>query len=811
MGKTARKKSNANTALEESNGAVMEGGELNRFKECKRDLIEIVDGLENSIEEAHSFFGNLNEGYGDVVKWLEAFACTKANDSPPCEELVFTKEGKDLIDYKDRVKKIKEVVQRDNMKVVFLGHTSNGKSTVINSLLGGKVLPVGFGHTTDCFVCVQGTEESSGYLCAMDKNGMEEKKDVKSVKQIANALCHMDSSANGDAKESGDQKQSKVKSGIVNLHWPISQCSLLKHGVVLVDSPGMDMTSDYDQWIDNHCLDADLFVLVANGESTLKLSERNFFIKVKDKIANPNIFILYNRWDCSDPGDEEEEEEDDGNAGKVVQNVKKQHMNNCYEFLKGDLNCLDQAADVTNGDVEDLVKERVFFISGKEALSKRTGSFIRGNDAVEARREERYRQFVQFERYFGKCLSQSAIRTRFEHHSRAAGELIHGLEEIYCLADGKLNSVKDACAKSEEHLKAIQERFQEDRLKLEKELEESSHAFKVRCRKHLARDLFDLIENCTTDIVKSFRFPENFKENKWSEYCSQLDAYVGDKVNADIGASLSNMLAIAYEAQLQSMYGSAEFGLAFSDILKREYFDVVAKEVIASNRTGHDLMKLHLDCTDLSQYFHPDLSFHFSLGWPKIRKVLVESLIYLNRNVISDGTNEPVQFVDEKTVALASDALMLAPSGSGYAAVTAFASAFITYVKPSSTLFKVIVFGGVVYSCIYAFERYNFTPEAQEQLLKNQYTASVGDKLKNGAKQMAGDLCISVEFELTSHKNTIDARMNMLNKNLESRIAHINTRVEGLNGILEEGLGSSRALKALGGKLGVFERKYMQH
>ena len=34
-------------------------------------------------------------------------------------------------------------------------------------------------------------------------------------------------------------------------------------------SPGIDVSPDLDSWIDKHCLDADVFVLVANAESTL--------------------------------------------------------------------------------------------------------------------------------------------------------------------------------------------------------------------------------------------------------------------------------------------------------------------------------------------------------------------------------------------------------------------------------------------------------------------------------------------------------------------------------------------------------------
>ena len=84
---------------------------------------------------------------------------------------------------------------RDHMKVVFFGRTSNGKSTCINALLGmwqqgyfqafisaslhdgwifrkikfgmilqimfagDRILPTGIGHTTSCFLQVEGGDE----------------------------------------------------------------------------------------------------------------------------------------------------------------------------------------------------------------------------------------------------------------------------------------------------------------------------------------------------------------------------------------------------------------------------------------------------------------------------------------------------------------------------------------------------------------------------------------------------------------------------------------------------------------------------
>ena len=49
---------------------------------------------------------------------------------------------------------------------------------------------------------------------------------------------------------------------------------MLEEEVVLIDSPGIDVESDLDEWIDKFCLDSDVFVLIANAESTIMLTEK---------------------------------------------------------------------------------------------------------------------------------------------------------------------------------------------------------------------------------------------------------------------------------------------------------------------------------------------------------------------------------------------------------------------------------------------------------------------------------------------------------------------------------------------------------
>lgn len=58
----------------------------------------------------------------------------------------------------------------------FFFRTSSGKSSVINAMLWDKVLPSGIGHTTNCFLSVEGTDGDKAYLMT---EGSDEKKSVK--------------------------------------------------------------------------------------------------------------------------------------------------------------------------------------------------------------------------------------------------------------------------------------------------------------------------------------------------------------------------------------------------------------------------------------------------------------------------------------------------------------------------------------------------------------------------------------------------------------------------------------------------------
>uniref|UniRef100_A0A8C2IP76 Mitofusin 1b n=1 Tax=Cyprinus carpio TaxID=7962 RepID=A0A8C2IP76_CYPCA len=211
---------------------------LKRFVQAKKKISEVFEQLLVYVQEGTEFVKE-----------------TCSNESL---ENISNKTQLDQIEgYTSQLFKIKEVLSRNHMKVAFFGRTSNGKSTVVNAMLRDRVLPSGIGHTTNCFLSVEGTDEDKAFL---KTEGSEEEKSIKTVNQLAHAL-HMDESLDAGC--------------LVKVFWPKTKCALLRDDLVLVDSPGTDVTTQLDSWIDKFCLDADVFVLVANSESTLMNTVRD--------------------------------------------------------------------------------------------------------------------------------------------------------------------------------------------------------------------------------------------------------------------------------------------------------------------------------------------------------------------------------------------------------------------------------------------------------------------------------------------------------------------------------------------------------
>ncbi|CAF4843631.1 unnamed protein product [Pieris macdunnoughi] len=621
--------------------------------------------------------------------------------------------------YVSKVEAIREVLKRDHMKVAFFGRTSNGKSTVINAMLHDKILPSGIGHTTNCFLQVEGSDTDEAFLKTEDS---EEKHNVQSVSQLGHALC----------------TTRLQESSLVHIYWPRELCALLRDDVVLVDSPGVDVSPNLDEWIDKYCLDADVFVLVANAESTLMLTEKNFFHKVSTKISQPNIFILNNRWDAS------------ASEPEFLDQVRSQHANRCVDFLSRELRvCSPKEAE-----------ERIFFISAKEALltrMKEREKPVSSPILVEGH-QVRYFEFVDFERKFEECISQSAVQTKFAQHSRRgkniAADVMAALEQIYTTACNMKATKVEKQRILQEQLTCIEEQLtsitRQMKDKIGKMVESVEHKVSLTLSQEIRR-LSALVDEYDTPFRTERAALEQYKRSLHRHVESGLGSRLKKRLSSDIGHEMDE----AQKEMADGMYN-------ILPIHKR----AAAASVIMPHQQPFEVL-YRLNCDNLCADFQEDLTFRFSYGITAI----IQRFQGKNTNKIA--LKNPPQYTPiPPTIGPPAPSGELSRMGNGgsvvgplsaeeWSMISKFALGALTSQGTMGGLllsglllktvgWRVVVVTGAIYGALYAYERLTWTAKAQERLFKKQYVAHAGKKLRLIVDLTSANCSHQVQQELST-------------------------------------------------------------
>ncbi|XP_058823510.1 transmembrane GTPase Marf isoform X2 [Topomyia yanbarensis] len=664
---------------------------------------------------------------------------------PAIVEIVDKAEAEMFRSYVLKVSGIREVLSRDHMKVAFFGRTSNGKSSVINAMLRDRILPSGIGHTTNCFCQVEGIDGDEAYLV---KEGCDEKLSVKSVKQLANALC----------------QEKLSESSMVRIFWPRKRCSLLRDDVVFVDSPGVDVSPNLDDWIDNHCLNADVFVLVLNAESTMTLAEKSFFHEVSTRLSKPNIFVLNNRWDAS------------ASEPEFQESVKAQHQERCMDFLVKELKVATQKE----------ADERVFFVSARETLQARLFE-AEGKPAIGGALadgfQNRYFEFQDFERKFEECISKSAVRTKFEQHSlRGKGissEMRSMLDSIYeranVLRNQKLEQKKkltDRIANTETQLMQV---TREMKMKIHNMVEEVEQ----KVSKALNEEIWRL-----NILVDEFNLPFHTDVLVLNVYKKEINAHVENGLGSNLRARLSTALAMNVETAQREMTDR------MTALIPSEKIVAHTNHVVARSQPFE--MLYTLNCQNLCADFQEDLDFQFSWGITAFiarfngkmragnRKAITHNRQNSNINMMSPSS--PMCLMPENELITQEQLSVISKVAIASIGSQGTLGLLVAGVLLKTIGWRVIVGAGVLYGSVYLYERLSWTNAAKEKSFKNQYVQHATRKLKLIVDLTSANCSHQVQQELSSTfarlcrvVDTATTDMNAELKDIENSLAVIET------------------------------------
>ncbi|KAL6468280.1 hypothetical protein MHYP_G00239570 [Metynnis hypsauchen] len=631
---------------------------------------------------------------------------------------------------------IKEVLARRHMKVAFFGRTSNGKSTVINAMLRERVLPSGIGHTTNCFISVEGTDGEHAYLTTEDS---EERKSIKTVNQLAHAL-HMDRNLDSGC--------------LVRVFWPKTKCALLRDDLVLMDSPGTDVTSELDSWIDKFCLDADVFVLVANSESTLMNTEKHFFHKVSERISKPNIFILNNRWDASEVEPE------------YLDDVRKQHMDRCVSFLVDELKVV----------APDQASNRIFFVSAKEALSARihrAQGMPETGGALAEGFQERLQEFQSFERTFEEFISHSSVKTKFEQHTIRAWQITESVRAI-------MDSINIASAEKKvlslEEREALMDRLEFVRNQLNFLTEETKDKIKV-----IADDVSSKVASAMAEeihllsvIVDEFCSDFSPAANALVLYKAKLIAYVEERMVRNLALRCSNSIG----------------GCVLSS--QRDFIDTISPLLPPAARSHLHMhvpnrkfeMAYELNFRALCADFQEDIEFQFSLGWTALVNRFLgpakatQALNILDKNLKASSHSAPMRTEAQEELAVS--------MATGLASLTSRASMSMLVIGGvvwRSVGWRIIMFSVSLYAVLYIYEKLTWTNSSREKALKQQFVEFTTQRLQAISHITSSNCGLQVQQELVGVFSRMCQQVDKSEMELETEIRKINAKIQRLESV----------------------------
>lgn len=661
-------------------------------------------------KKINDIFVEIDDYVKDAVTFMHAVSGEKGIATP--------QDVANVEAYVSKVQAIREVLKRDHMKVAFFGRTSNGKSTVINAMLHDKILPSGIGHTTNCFLQVEGSDTDESFLRT---EGSEEKLNVQSVSQLGHALC----------------ATRLQECSLVHVYWPRELCALLRDDVVLVDSPGVDVTPNLDEWIDQYCLDADVFVLVANAESTLMVTEKNFFHKVSTKISQPNIFILNNRWDAS------------ASEPEYLDQVRTQHANRCVDFLSRELRvCSPKEAE-----------ERIFFISAKEALLTRMREREKpvSSPIMADGHQVRYFEFVDFERKFEECISQSAVRTKFAQHSRRgkniAADVMAALEQVYTSATDRKSAQVEKQRLLHEQLSAVEDQLtaitRQMKDKINRMVESVEHKVSLTLSEEIRR-LSALVD----EHDAAFRPERGALEQYKRALHRHVEAGLGQRLKKRLSSDIGHEMDEAQKEMAERMYS----------ILPAHKRAAAAACIVVHQQPFEVLYRLN--CDNLCADFSEDLAFRFSYG--------ITALIqrFQGKHTNRIALKNPPQYTPIPPAisnsAPAAEVVRAGPPGGvgplsadEWGMVSRFALGALTSQGTMGGLllsglllktvgWRVVAVTGAVYGALYAYERLTWTARAQERVFKQQYVAHASKKLRLIVDLTSANCSHQVQQELST-------------------------------------------------------------
>lgn len=203
------------------------------------------------------------------------------------------------VTFRDEIQAIKDKLESQRFRVAVIGDFSQGKSTLLNALLGEEIQPV---RAIPCSgtLSVLKYGDRKRVVCRY-RDGNEQEIAVEDYQK--KAAISKEAALNNRSEE-------LLKSNIAEIVFEHPNLLLCRNGVEIVDSPGLNEHPDRTRVTEELLKETDAILFMTNANKLLTQGERDIITRIREREGDrplENLFLVVNFMDNLDSDEDRED------------------------------------------------------------------------------------------------------------------------------------------------------------------------------------------------------------------------------------------------------------------------------------------------------------------------------------------------------------------------------------------------------------------------------------------------------------------------------------------------------------------------
>jgi len=409
------------------------------------------------------------------------------------------------------LKELSDKVGSDSFKIQVVGTFKNGKSTFINSFLGAKVLPAFARPCTAIISEIKYGEESRAFLHFRNPPPPPDKLPANTPMEVREHLSRQrDDGMDIPQMEVGvdkieefvvipkdkEQKDTQAEGGIyekIVLRWPLD---LLKSGVEIIDSPGLNEHGVRTEVTTKYLNKADAILFILAADKPCAEDEMRFITINLNGNNFRNLFFLFNRFDQLDNDTDRQD--------------------------------IKELAKVKLSDKTDLA-EGIYFISARDALNGKINKDKALYDGSGMREfENALSDFLVNDRGKSK-LSQPANNLK-----RILREIEKAIPQRRNLLESSLEDLVDRWEKVQQRLERLKDLEESTRKNIREMIDLDIPNIKLAVKEYFLRKLTSSITTWITDFEPKTNVSVWSYDNTYVKVANEIFNYIARNIEESL-------------------------------------------------------------------------------------------------------------------------------------------------------------------------------------------------------------------------------------------------------------------------------------